>query len=103
MKEDVITPRLAITTDSAGHFQAIDSKSNTGVTYFIRRDDGAGIYAECVSLDEWWYTPVIPTERLFLIAFRTDSKVAVVFEDTGCRFFNFGFGRRSRKTLANRP
>jgi len=54
LKEDVITPRLAIVTDSLGHFHATVSESNTGATYFTRCDDETGIYAECVSLDDWW-------------------------------------------------
>ena len=44
-----------------------------------------------------------PTKRFALAAFEADSKEPVIFKDTGCRFFNFGFGRRIWKAFANRP
>lgn len=50
LKEDVITPRLAIVTDRPGNF-LMDGDT---VPRFIRHHDGPGVDEECVHLDEWW-------------------------------------------------
>lgn len=50
LKEDLITPLLAIVTDEPGNFLM----DGTFVPRFIRHHDGPGVGAECVHLNEWW-------------------------------------------------
>lgn len=54
MKEDEITPYLAMITDSPGQYKVVPSKSNSGAVYFTRGDDRVPINVDCVLLDEWW-------------------------------------------------